>query len=235
MAVYGNNILVTFDMLIDTDIGLIDIIKNKYNDPTVFNNNILNLNDKYLKGLLRESNSSNPIDIILLEDNHKQAEVFYKELMEIEYKEIIKRSPITTIVDVIKRFIFTDGLIKVTILCNSDIEENKIREILQEDCSDDSYRIEVCKDWSQLDTSIYDTIFFKYLEDLLKFNQVVGKNLMVCDYKCNLDDDFYRLKQKIPRHEIATKFEQDNEFYTVTLYYYDESYYMDMNIDEREE
>lgn len=225
MSVYGNNILITFNMLVDTDLGLLCLIKSKYNDPTVFDNNILNYNDNILRGLLQLNESINPLNIIMIDKYKEQADQFYSEFMEVEHEKLIKSSPTTTMVEVVKRFI-DSGSMKVTILCSDKLEYERMNDIMS-DCATASYSIITEKDYTSVDISSYDTIFIKYAKDLLGFNNTIGKNLIISDYVVNLDSEMYKEKQKIPKKEYLVIYAPNNEFYTVALYHYDESYYLD--------
>lgn len=222
MATVSSNILITFDMLIDLDIGLFSIIKESYNDPNVFNNKVLNMNENRLKGLLRENIYRNPLNLILLNDNPNQANAFYNEFMEVEYDNIIDHSPNNTIVDVVRTFI-ASGAISVTILCKNKSESARIERILS-DYETNQYEILVSEN-NNINLDKYDTMFIKYIDDLDTFNNVIAKNLIISDYRYNLDDIMYDNKQKIPDSDLAGRYSLDNEFRTVTLYHYDESYY----------
>jgi hypothetical protein len=234
MSAYGNNVLITFNMIMDIDIGLLHLIKEEYNDPSVFNNDVLNLNDRHLAGLIRENETSNPIDLILLDKDKEQSDSFYNEFISNKYDKILEYSPYTTFVNMIKAFIDSEGVIKVNILCSNKSEEEIVKKVMS-DCHPSYYKIITTDDWSSVDLKYYDTMYIKYTEDLLRFNNVMGKNLMVCDYRCNLEESEYQKKNKIPKLEISAPFSVNNEFYNITLYAYDESYYMDTNTEESEE
>lgn len=233
MAIVSNNILITFDMLVDIDIGLLDIVKKSYNDPSVFRKDIFELDDNRIKGLLRENNYRNPLSIVLFGNSTAQADAYYKEFMEYEYDNIVDTAPITTMVDVVKTFIDSEGAIIPSILCKTRSEYVRVEEIFV-DCLPNLFNIIFSNDHSLLDISQYDTFFLKYIEDLSIFNPdtISGKNLIISDYRCNLDEEKYVEKKKIPKAEYLLMFAGFNEFRTVTLYHYDESYYEEEKEDD---
>lgn len=235
MAVISNNILITFDMIVDIDIGLFDVIKESYNDPNVFREEIFELDSNIIKGLLRESDSGNPLSILLIDSDSKQADAYYDEFMEYEYDNIVKNAPTTTMVDVLDTFIDSGGAVVPNIICKTKSEYQRVEEIFK-DSLPNLFSIIFSEDYSTLDVSLYDTFFLKYIDTLTKFNidMVMGKNLIISDYKCNLDDKEYELKRKVPKAEYLVMYATNNEFRTVTLYYYDESYYNDIEEEEGE-
>ena len=226
MAVNSTSILITSKILIDMDIGLFNVIKDKYNDPTVFDTNILNLDDKLIKGLLQESEYNNPLMIIMKEKDELQADAYYKELMLSEYESIIRNSTSTTIINVIKKFIDSEAGMRIDILCATKLEASIISNFMGNDYHPSSYKFIIQSEREDVDLTVYDTLFIKYANDLLEFANVDGMNIMISDYRCNLDPKKYEEKEKTPKIEYAALYGTHNEFYTFTLYYYDESYYL---------
>jgi hypothetical protein len=225
----------SFDMIVDTDISIINLIKNKYNDPSVFDNNILNYDDHILKGLIQLNTSRNPINLILINTNNEQAENFYNELIDDEYETIVKTSPATTLLDMVKRFIDSGGPIVSTILCRTEIEKQHVKEIFGEYSFSELLKFVVEPDWSNVDLSKYDTILIKYIEDLLEFNNVIGKNIMISKYLYNLDESLYKERITSIKLDIASAFVTNNEFYIITQYYYDDSYYIEKQNNDTKE
>lgn len=223
-SIYGNNVLITFEMLVDTEIGLLDLIKDLYNDESVFNNNILDLDINHLKGLLQSMSDKNPLNLILLNYDKEQADSFYNEFIEKEYENILVRSPITTLVDMIKKFIDAESKIKVNILCKNKLEYNHIN-IIMSDCLESCYKIITENSRENINLETYDTIFIKYMDELLEFKGLEGKNIIVCDYLFNLDKKAYEEYKQIPRLDICAAYADINEFYITNLYPYDNSYY----------
>lgn len=228
----GNNVLITFNMLMDTDIGLFKVIKEKYYDPDVFNDKLSTLTDNQLKGLLQENESKNPLAIIMDNTSIEQMDAYYNEFMKSEYEDIIKNSAPTTMVSVVSNFI-NSSAIKVEILCATQLEYNTIQDLMKDERSI-GYRIILEPNRSELDISLNDTIFIKYMDELFEFENVSGKNIMCADYLYNLDIDLYKKKQKSHKKEYMLLFAPNNELYTITMYYYDESYYMDLDNEQEE-
>lgn len=228
MAVYGTNILITFNMLVDTDLGLLHIIKDKYNDPDVFDSDVLNLDEKILKGLLQMRPFRNPLMIIMKDKNEEQADVFLKELMLTEYENITRSSKPTTLIEVVKRFIDASANMRIEILCMTKLEAGIISNLM-DDYPAATYKLIIQSEHADVDLSSYDTMFINYLDELLEFDvaTIDGKNIMVTNHYFNLNPEMFEEKRITVKDEYAVLFGSRNEFYTVSLYNYDESYYLD--------
>ena len=82
------NTLIDFNLLVDTDIGLIRFIRNNFQDDRVFKLDIVNKSDRYILSLLYSRENWNPLSIISTEDNIKDIDKLYKSFFD-EYKQDI--------------------------------------------------------------------------------------------------------------------------------------------------
>jgi hypothetical protein len=123
--------------------------------------------------------------------------------------------------------------IKVEILCSTQLECDIIQDLMKDE-RPIAYRIILEPNRNELDISLNDTIFIKYMDDLIEFENVTGKNIMCSDYLYNLDITLYKKKQKSHKKEYMLLYAPNNELYTITMYYYDESYYIDLDNEQEE-
>lgn len=184
----GNNILVDFDIVIDTDLGLINMIKKEYNNTNFVLNYINNMKDKVIIEQLLERDNKNPLSIIIKEEYRDSIDNLYKEFIESEYDNILKYSSITDIMNLINVYIDT-GSVHVDIICKNKSEEQLINNL-----NISQLKVLVQEDKTKIDLSDYDTIFIKNYSDILNFNRVIAKNIFIGNYKFNLDDDHIPLK-----------------------------------------
>ncbi len=88
------NTLIDFNLLVDTDIGLIRFIRNNFQDDRVFKLDIVNKSDRYILSLLYSRENWNPLSIISTEDNIKDIDKLYKSFFD-EYKQDILKLSLT--------------------------------------------------------------------------------------------------------------------------------------------
>ena len=84
--------LIDFNFLVDTDIGLIRFIREKFQDDRVFKLDILNKSDRYILSLLYSRLNWNPLSIISTEENLPDIDELYKSFFDTYKKDIIHRS-----------------------------------------------------------------------------------------------------------------------------------------------
>ena len=175
-----NSILIPFNMIADTDMGLLKLIKQKYMDPEVFIEDLLGCQDIILRSYIRDSASDNPLVTFI--ENEEEASDYYDQFMENKYDEIATLSPITTIKEVIDRFIESKS-IQVSILCMEEIEVDIISKLF-----DDKVNIIYEPILTDIDLTIYDTLFVRDYKFVLMYNidQIEGKNIYIANMMRNV-------------------------------------------------
>lgn len=188
----GNNILVDFDLVVDTDLGLINMMKKEYNNSEFVLRYLNSMKDKIIIDQLLEREEKNPLSIIIKEEFKDSIDSLYKEFTETEYDNILKYSSVTDIMHLITVYINT-GTVHAVIICKNKSEEQLINNL-----NIPQLKVIVEKDKSKIDLSSYDSIFIKDYSDILKFNGVIAKNIFIGNYKFNLEDD-----NRIPLNDIS--------------------------------
>lgn len=188
----SNNILVDFNMVVDTDLGLINMMKREYNNTEFVLKYINSMKDKIIIDQLLERKDKNPLSIIIKDEFRDSIDNLYKEFIETEYDNILKYSSTTDIISLINVYINT-GAVHVDIICKNKSEEQIINNL-----NIPQLKVIVENDKSKIDLSNYDTIFIKDYSDILNFTEVVAKNIFIGNYKFNLEDD-----NRIPLNDIS--------------------------------
>ena len=93
---YFLDILIPFDLLVDTDVGIVSLVTEKYNDARYFNTDRMEVegdeDNKIYSFLFQYRNEPNPLFLITKVDlplgERNIIDNLYKELMEKEYVEI---------------------------------------------------------------------------------------------------------------------------------------------------
>lgn len=83
------NILIDFDFVVNTELGLIRLIRNFFRDDRAFKLDILDKSDREILSLLYSRKNVNPLSIISTEDNISNIDNLYKSFLDSYKKEII--------------------------------------------------------------------------------------------------------------------------------------------------
>ena len=77
---YSLNVLISFDMIFDTELALLTLIREKYLDPEEFNFDLITQPPSVLKYLLKYRGDMNPlVDFVV---NKEDAEAYYYKFLE---------------------------------------------------------------------------------------------------------------------------------------------------------
>lgn len=205
-----NSVLIPFDMLYDTEMGLIKLIANEYMDPEEFQDGLLFQPDGINKFLLKQRLDKNPLNDYVL--NEEDTEYYYTEFMEKKYNEILKYSPKTGIYSIVEKFIKQENGISVTIICSSEEEIN----IINKDFSDGNIQCISPDDYSEIDLRLYDSIYVKNIDNLFLFEEVLdGKSIYMATYMHNYT---FGLEEPIPDVRVVTLLLDKAELYEIDMY-----------------
>ena len=180
-----NNVLIDFNMVIDTDIGLLRfMLMNGYSDDSFFNKKVKNKEQKDLIKLLQNRDEANPLSLFFRKDNeaiYSQRYKLYNEFIDTNYKDIIDLSIKTSMFDLCNIWKQL-GEIRPTILCKNIEEEHLIE-------SKDKNLATVISNYEDIDLDKYDSIFVKDCYKLLDFptDALYRKGIYVADYAFNHD------------------------------------------------
>lgn len=177
-----NNILIDFNLLIDTDYGLIKLIKTEYSENEFINVLLSKMRDKIILGELVSRKDKNPLYIALNKDYKESADSLYKEFMESEYDSILKYSISTSLLELILTYIETNSC-TVTVICKNKSEEQIINKYKLKAIISDNY--------ADIDISEFDSIYIKDYREILEFKFLKAKNIFIGNYRFNLEEDNY--------------------------------------------
>jgi hypothetical protein len=179
-----SEILMDFDCYVDTEFGLLQLIKKNYLDKSVFNIDKLNQSSKQLILSLIDRERKNPLSIIANDGiSEEDLDDYYKEFMEEEYNNILNLS-VTTELKSLLELMKTESSIHVTFLCRNEDEVN----ILKEDSSTDNCKFII--DNPDNDYSKFTAFYFKYINQDIKRYLYEYKTYYFSKYRLNFDDKF---------------------------------------------
>lgn len=84
--------IIDFDLVVNTELGLIRFIRNNFQDERAFDLEILNKSDSDILSLLFSRKNENPLSIISTEDNLGNIDKLYDSFFESYEEDIIKLS-----------------------------------------------------------------------------------------------------------------------------------------------
>lgn len=207
----NNNVLIPFNMLCDTEMGLINLIGAKYMDPEEFEDGLILQPNGINYQFLKQRPMKNPLGEYVV--NEKDADFYYKEFMEKKYDEVLEYATPTALLETVKHFIKTNGAITVTVVCNT-VEES---DILDRYFNDERYLKCILVDgFNGIDLKLYDSIYIKDIEDLALFEQSFdGKNVYIGSYYHNMT---FGLEEPVPDIALTTVLLSKAEIHVVDLY-----------------
>ena len=212
---------ILFDLIVDTDVGLLKLIQKDYNNPKIFIPGILNERDvNILKMIMTDRGYYNPLKGIMIEGTkaYENADSLYDQFMEKHQEDILKLSTQTSLFDIIRRSSSMGDAVKFDILCRNELEKNTIMSRFRKFKITPS--VKIVDDLSEFDPSQYGSIYVKDIRDALLFSKFEGKNVIIGNYKFNCENNL----PLVPLKEVAAKLLlRSNVIKMIDIYYIDQS------------
>lgn len=178
---YGNNALIDFDSIVDTDLAILRLVQIKYANEKYMKRNILHADDYLLKCELLLRKDPNPLSIVFKEEYQSSAKDVFEDLITNHYDEILEHSDPTAIFGLMQTYKKTSGVIRCTVLCKNSHQEQYIKSIDKEIVTTISN--------GNINVKPYDSIFIKNYATALTFDNLEGKSIFVSNYSFNLEDN----------------------------------------------
>ena len=180
----ANSLLIPFDCFIDIDLGLIMLLKEKYNNPKIIYDSILNEKTLFIIYLLLNRSDENPLSIILKDEYRSNQNTLRDQFIEQEYDEILKLSKPNKILELMI-MMYESNVVDIDILCSNTKEQDYLTKLFK----DRKINSFVNQNLNTVDISKYDSIFIKNYKDIIKYKGLEKKNIYVLDYKFNTELD----------------------------------------------
>ena len=236
---YSSKILIEFDMLFDTDAGVIRTVDEKYCDESIFFKEITELDDNLLAGLLKERTMINPLQIAFRDESDtKLMDSLYNQLMEKDYEDIVDNAIPTAIYDTFLTFLQSDGAIEPTILCRNYYQRKVAMDILAGEDSN-KFRI-VLNQNDTINVKGFTDIYIRNIESILQYENLDGMNVFIADLEINKEpipeNANPEIKRyRVPKKEYAIMIIDITKMHFIEMYAYDNSYFFDEDYEEEEE
>ena len=198
-------ILFTSNILLDTDIGVYRLVREKYDNPKYFKLNILDVIIERYKEVIPRRDTINPLSFIIKDEYKNSIDNLYNEMMSKDYSRILELSEFTNVEDVLGLFL-TRKELDIKIVCKN-LEEKQIFKNRNK-----KYNIVVLENYKDIDVEPYNAIYTKYYKDYSKFDKIVAKTLYFANAKYNFTN------KNIIDPEIYINLDGPNEFKAINLY-----------------
>ena len=199
-----NEILVDFNFLIDLDLAMFKFIKTEYNNPTFVDQKIISLQDeKEIIKLLLYRDSVNVLETLIPKENTLE---MYKDIMNNKMDSLLKYAKASDIFGLMITFLREGSSVDVTVLCESKLQADFIHSLNPILKTTVSSRKNIA-------LSKYNVIYSKFYSDILKYNNVAGKNIYIANAKYNMEPG-----KNIPNMAISTLVGDINIIRTIDLY-----------------
>lgn len=177
--------LIHFDMIFDTDVGLLCLILKDYMNPEVFNKDFFfnkNLNELVYELYIRKE--KNPLNLCINEKYRDKADSFYKQFMKERYDDIFKLSVFTEFYRLIRAF-QNESEIKVTIVCDN---ETQLKYLSM--CGNTAKCDSILSNPSESSLKLYNQYFFKSIDSSIPFIKYISnKTVYFANYGFNRNED----------------------------------------------
>lgn len=211
---HSSNILVSFESVIDIDIGLLRLIKKDYNTD-FFYQSMLESPEYIWKDVLNRRPVLNPLYCIMddeTEEDQATSNDLYRQFMEEEYQKILDLSPVGTLAGIVGANMYSKDLLRLDVLCKNQME----KDIL--DIKGVKYHEAIIAERKSIYTKKYEIISEKSVWDIEQYINLERNTLLIPDYGFNVII--------VPDHEdtpllpktLLEKYAPQNEFRVYNAY-----------------
>lgn len=182
------SILFTSESLFDINIGLVSLVYKEYDNPNIIKSEFKDVAVSFLQQyLLEQALEPNILEIIFKDKTISKD--YYDLFLKDEWLNIIKQSPTTSIVELIKTYKISKGATNINpvILSRSEEERAFIASLIK------NIDIIVCpnEELNKFDLGMFSKIVVGDIRFLSNFNleRIAGKSILVLAYRYNFDVD----------------------------------------------
>ena len=177
-------IVIPYDLIIDTDVGLYKLLENKYCNEEIFHTEPLKqLDMPHLLFFLTNRDEVNPLDTIAKKEDPALMKEYYDQFFEKEYDYILRRSITTSLYEFVK-YNERDRSIHFTLWVPSE----NIRNILIERDPDGFGAVDfrIAPTYAECIEENDDPIYVKDIYDITRnIKCFLGKTVYVANYAFN--------------------------------------------------
>ena len=178
--------LFSFNMIVDTDLGLLNYVFAEFRNEDIFDLNVLDYPELINKVYFRQF--QNPLYCLMRYPENVDDKQFldecYKEFIETKEKEILNHSLTTQIAELLKLFL-EESSIYPYIMCYTEAQYDLISK--QDDYK--KAKIVMSQDIISVAQGYFSQYYFKYLEELYLFSSIKDRTMYISNCGLNLNNE----------------------------------------------
>ena len=176
-----NRILVEFDMLIDLDLAIFKYIKDKYNNPTYVDQNIIKMHDeRQIIQMMLNRQCINPLEILIPD---MEVLELYHDIMNNHMDELLQYAKASDLFGLMITFLREASSLEITVLCKSQLESDFIKSL------NNRLNTVVYKNYKNVPVNTYTILYIKYYPSVLEYNTIEGKHIYISNARYNMEPD----------------------------------------------
>lgn len=178
-----NKVLVDFEIIMDLDLATVYYLITHCKTPEILNTNI-GLADTLsgIRNILLFRKTRNPLEVCIKEEYKDSIDVLYKDLMNTYEKEILNLTRPNDLFNYFYMLSRTDNLVNITINCNTELQKEMIDKIMPT----------VYTTINERDLEEYDTLYLKYSDDIIEYNNIEKKKIYIANAMYNLETGLFK-------------------------------------------
>lgn len=207
---YGikDDIVTEFSAIMDIDVAIMSLIKDKFNNPKIINQDVMHMDSYNLRCKLLNRKNENPLTICI--QDKKIANDIYKQICEKEYDEVLERCRPNGVFKLMETY--SEYNYKVYVICRSKRESDTLKKY-----SDNKFTI-VLGDFKDIKDDQFGVIFIKTLTHMFLFQRKIkNKHIFISGYRYNMDYD-NETKKLVPQITLSRYFIPENRIGYVDVY-----------------
>lgn len=219
--------IIPFDLLVDTDMGLIKYVQIAFPKSNLFHPSLMDMisseHTAFLQYALIDRNFFNPLSAIMKEEKMltSNPDKLKQDIINTGYKEVLRLSTSTALFDLVCKSFFVSEMLQFDILCKSSKEVDEIRKRVRKKYNTDKPPCNfVIGGFEDVDINNYGSIYIKDIHDIDKYRGIIeGKNILIANYKFNKE---YNVKEEkyleLPILDVINKYSSSNEIKFIDVY-----------------
>lgn len=214
------NILASFDSIVDTDMGLLRLIRMDYNTDFFFPG-IVNNEEDNQHYVLSLRDNPNPLSVVMDYETDEEKEVadnLFKQFKDQEYQKILDLSPLSTFNMIIDSGSYLNpDMLRVDVYCNTQEEADilSVKEVKYRD----SIIVERDKNniYKNININKYNAVVVKDLSELDYIYNLKGKIIYIPSYHFNVAS-IEGFKDAVLPEWVIEKYGNTNDFQIYSAY-----------------
>lgn len=199
-------VLVEFEFIIDLDLAIFKLIRDKYNNPDIINQDIINnFNEPNMIEMLINRENINPLELFV--DKSCDVTDLYYDIYNNHMDELLEYAKAYDTFGLMVTYLKLLSDVKITVLCESQLQADFIASL-------NKILPTVIAKRESIHTSQYDSFYIKYYANSLKYVNLNGKNIYIANAMYNVEED----RPFIPKVPVSAVVGYTNKIHLVDLY-----------------